>query len=62
MTEPLLLRPVELSNALGVSRAKAYDLIAKGDIPSVRIGGSVRVPVEALKAWIAAQTHPAAGA
>jgi excisionase family DNA binding protein len=38
-----------------VSRSKIYELLASGDLPSVRIGASVRVPVDALRAWIAEQ-------
>lgn len=56
MTEKLLLRPDEAADAIGVSRAKAYELIAKGDLPSVRIGGSVRVPLEGLKRWVSERT------
>jgi excisionase family DNA binding protein len=48
----LLLRPTEAADAIGVSRSRAYELIAAGVIPSIRIGGSVRVPVDALKTWI----------
>ncbi|MBI2187320.1 MAG: helix-turn-helix domain-containing protein [Acidobacteria bacterium] len=55
MTDRLMLRVIEAAEALGVSRAKAYELIAAGEIPSVRIGGCVRVPVAALKDWIARQ-------
>ena len=53
MTERLMLRPSEAADAMGVSRSKAYELIANGEIPSVRLGGCIRVPVEALKEWIA---------
>jgi excisionase family DNA binding protein len=53
--EKLLLRPVEAAEAIGISRSKIYELLASGDLPSVRIGTSVRVPVEALRAWIAEQ-------
>jgi excisionase family DNA binding protein len=53
--ERLMLRPTEAADAIGVSRSKAYDLIARGEIPSVRLGGSVRVPVDALRSWIARQ-------
>src|SRR5580692_5410426 len=53
--ERLLLRPVEAAEAIGVSRSKIYELLASGDLPSVRIGASVRVPVDALRAWIAEQ-------
>jgi excisionase family DNA binding protein len=53
--EKLLLRPVEAAEAIGIGRSKVYELIARGDLPSVRIGASVRVPVDALRAWIARQ-------
>ena len=49
----LLLRPTEAAEAIGVGRSKIYALIASGDLPSIRIGGSVRVPVDELKDWIA---------
>lgn len=52
----LLLRPMEAAEAIGVCRSKMYELLASGEIPSIRIGGrvraSVRVPVDALRAWI----------
>jgi excisionase family DNA binding protein len=51
-TQRLLLRPTEAADAIGISRSKAYALIASGEIPSIRIGGSVRVPVAALNEWI----------
>lgn len=52
MPERLLYRPAEVGEAIGVSRARAYELIAAGVIPSIRIGSSIRVPVDALRAWI----------
>jgi excisionase family DNA binding protein len=54
--EKLLLRPVEAADAIGIGRSKVYELLASGELPSIRIGASVRVPVDALKAWIAART------
>jgi excisionase family DNA binding protein len=48
----LLLKPTEFADMVGVSRSRAYELIGRGEVPSIRIGGSVRVPMEALKAWI----------
>lgn len=62
MHEKMLLRPIEVADALGVGRSKAYELIASGVIPSVRIGASVRVPLDSLRAWIASQTDDAAQA
>ena len=55
MTERLLLRPEEAATAIGISRAKCYELLSRGELPSVRIGSSIRVPVEALRRWIESQ-------
>ena len=60
MVERLLYRPAEAADAIAVSRARAYELIAAGVIPSIRINGSIRVPVDALKAWIAEKAGQAA--
>lgn len=54
-TRRLLLRPAEAAAALGISRSKTYELLAAGVIPSIRVGSSVRVPVEALQEWITQQ-------
>jgi excisionase family DNA binding protein len=53
--EKLLLRPTEAADAIGIGRSKIYELLASGALPSVRIGSSVRVPVDSLRAWIAHQ-------
>jgi excisionase family DNA binding protein len=57
--EKLLLRPVEAAEAIGIGRSKVYELLASGELPSIRVGTSVRVPVEALRAWIARQLQSA---
>jgi excisionase family DNA binding protein len=54
--DKMLLRPAEVAEVLGIGRSKAYELIGSGVIPSIRIGSSVRVTAEGLRAWIAAQT------
>jgi excisionase family DNA binding protein len=51
-TQRLAYRVPEAADALGVSRAKAYELISRGEIPSIRVGSSIRVPVDALRAWM----------
>jgi excisionase family DNA binding protein len=55
VADRMLYRPAEAADAIGVSRARAYELIAAGTIPSIRIGSSIRVPVEALREWIGRQ-------
>ncbi len=54
-TERLLYRPAEAADAMGISRTKIYGLMASGDVPSVRVGGSLRVPVAALRERIERQ-------
>jgi excisionase family DNA binding protein len=49
------LRPTEAAEVISLGRSKMYDLIAKGVIPSIRIGKSVRVPADALREWVKAQ-------
>jgi excisionase family DNA binding protein len=48
----LLLRPIEAAEAIGVGRSRIYELLASGELPSIRIGSSVRVPIDRLRAWI----------
>jgi excisionase family DNA binding protein len=55
MDTRLLLRPSEAAESIGISRSKCYELIAAGALPSLRVGGCVRIPVEALRQWIAAR-------
>jgi len=57
--EKLLLRPTEAAEVISLGRSKIYDLIAKGIIPSIRIGKSVRVPADGLREWVKAQASSA---
>lgn len=57
MDECLLLSPREVAERLGVCRDTVYALIRKGDIPSCKFGGSVRVPAVALHAVITARVN-----
>ena len=59
---PLLLRGPEVAEELGISRALAYRWMASGILPTVRVARAVRVPREALLAWIASQTKSGAAA
>jgi excisionase family DNA binding protein len=54
--ERLFLKPREAAEVLGVGRTLLYELLKSGQIPSCRIGKTIRIPVEALRAWAAAQT------
>jgi excisionase family DNA binding protein len=52
----LLLKVEEGAYQIGVSRARMYELIASGAIPSLTIGRSKRIPAEALRDWVRSQT------
>lgn len=52
MDGPLLLTVPEAAELLRLSRNGTYELIARGEIPSIRLGRSIRVPRSALDAWL----------
>jgi excisionase family DNA binding protein len=54
-TEKLLVRPAKVAELLDVSRSSVYELIAAGLIPSIRLGKSIRVPLDKLKALLDAR-------
>jgi excisionase family DNA binding protein len=56
--DQMLLRIDDVGRALGLCRSAAYALCASGQLPVVRIGRSVRVPAQALREWVLAQTLP----
>lgn len=56
----LLLKPLEVAEALSLGRTTTFKLINEGAIRSVRIGRSLRVPVDEVERF--AQTgKPATG-
>ncbi len=59
--EVQLLRVTEAAKILSISRSRAYELIAQGVIPSVRLGASVRVPALALTRFVIELQEEAAG-
>ena len=50
--ERLLLRVAEAAELTGIGRSQAYELVASGVWPRVKIGRSVRVPVAELREWV----------
>ena len=48
----LLMKIPEVAENLGLSRAKVYELMAAGDLPSVKIGGCRRVRAADLIAYV----------
>lgn len=54
--DQILLKPKRAFELLDISRSTGYAMIASGELPCVRIGRAVRVPVEALKEWVKRNT------
>ncbi len=52
MTPPLLYKPEQAAEAIGIGRSKLFELIAAGEIETVQIGRSRRVPAEALAGFV----------
>lgn len=52
MTDPLLLSPERAAERLDVSRTTLYELLAAGEITSVKIGRSRRIPAAALADYV----------
>jgi len=48
----ILLKPHEVSDRLGIGRSRTYEMLTTGELPSIRIGKSIRVPVDALRKWV----------
>jgi len=47
----------EVARLLGIGRTKTFQLMASGELPTIRLGRCVRVPTAALVAWIESKTH-----
>ena len=51
--EPLAVRVSDAADAIGVSRSTCYNLIATGQLSTIRVGRrATRVTMEALRAFI----------
>lgn len=52
--EPLAVRIAEAATMTGISRSLAYELVRRGEWPVIRLSKrATRVPVEALREWVA---------
>lgn len=49
------LKVPEVVGVLLIARSRAYELVGSGEIPSIRIGRSVRVNRRELDAWLEGQ-------
>lgn len=54
-----LLTPEQAATLMAVKPVTVRSWMANGRLPRVKLGRCVRVPAEAVAAFIAANTHPA---
>ena len=53
---PLMLSVLDVANALGISRAGAYELVRSQGFPVLNVGSRILVPKDKFIEWISAQT------
>ena len=49
---PLYLNALDISKLLGVSKSKAYELMSRNELPSIKLGGRVLVEREKFINWL----------
>ncbi len=59
-TNRLTLTVEEAARLLGISRALGYELVARGELPSIRLGRRIVVPRRALEALLESGTRESA--
>ena len=52
-----LLKVREVAQQLDLARSTVYVMCQRGDLPTLRIGGTVRVPSDLLDAWLSTNTQ-----
>jgi excisionase family DNA binding protein len=57
----LVLTVTEAAHVLGISRALAYELVARGELPALSLGRRKVIPRRALEALIDSVTATTAG-
>jgi len=57
----LLVKPMEAAQLIGVGRTRIYEMLASGEIPSIHIGRSVRIPTDKLRQWVEEKTQDSGG-
>ena len=53
--DQVLVTVEEAGRRLSLGRTKVYELVASGELASITVGKSRRIPVSALAAWVEAQ-------
>ena len=54
----LLLRIPEVAETLGIGRTKIYEMIARGELPTIHFGRAIRVSATTLQKWVEDRHEP----
>lgn len=54
--EKLTYTLVEAAQVLGISKSYAYELAKRNELPIVRIGSRIVLPIKRLEEWLEEQT------
>jgi excisionase family DNA binding protein len=60
--QPLTLTVEQAAKLLGIGRSTAYELVHTGDIPSLRLGRRIVIPIDRLNRVLIPDAPPEAGA
>ncbi len=52
-SEFVFVKPVRAAKLLDMSKSKIYEMIQRKELPAVRLGGCLRIPVAALEELVA---------
>ena len=55
---PVFLTVEQVAKRLYVGRSTAYNMVNSGEIPSIRFGRLIRVPVSALDQYLSSKLQP----
>ncbi len=52
LAPPLLIRIADAAQMLSLGRSTLYEMINRGELPSIKCGAARRIPVAALHRWV----------
>lgn len=61
VVEPIAVRVPDAARLIGLSRSRLYELMKRGEVEYVKVGGATLIPYQALRDFIERQRRAAAG-
>jgi len=54
-----LLKVRDIAERMCISPNRVYQLMSSGELPSVRVGGAIRIPADAWEQWLGKKSREA---